>query len=285
MKNKSTAEKNNNERVYKPLKELNLCDDFLFDVVTEDIQSCKDILEIILGREIKAIYNKEGQKVIHNLPSKRGIRMDFYVEDMDGNLFDVEMQKDNTGNIPKRTRFYKALIDSPLLKSGEETFDNLSPTYVIVICNFDLYGFGLYRYSFTNLCREVPDLEMGDKCETIILNTKGKNIGKANRSLVEFLQYVRDSSEKNIHPDSDEKLKRLHRKICEIKNSEQMEVAYMKMEERDRLIKKDGMTAGANKLGRLISVLISEGKIDDVSLVSQDEFAREEYYEQYGIED
>ena len=35
---------------------------------------------------------KEGQKVIHNIPGKRGIRMDFVAESEDGRVFDVEMQ-------------------------------------------------------------------------------------------------------------------------------------------------------------------------------------------------
>ena len=34
--------------------------------------------------------------------------MDFYVEDEEGRIFDVEMQKRNEGNIPKRTRFCRA---------------------------------------------------------------------------------------------------------------------------------------------------------------------------------
>ena len=55
------------------------------------------------------------------------------------------MQKRNQGNIPKRTRFYQALIDAAMLKSGERGFDNLKPAYIIVICGFDQYGYGLYR--------------------------------------------------------------------------------------------------------------------------------------------
>jgi predicted transposase/invertase (TIGR01784 family) len=74
--------------------------------------------------------------------------MDFYVETTDGNVFEVEMQKRNRGNIPKRTRFYQGLLDAPLLKSGEESFDHLNPTYIIVICGFDLYKHGKIAIRF-----------------------------------------------------------------------------------------------------------------------------------------
>lgn len=145
-----------------PLRELNLMDDFLFDVATVDLESCKIILELSLGIKIADIRWKENQRVIHNLPGNRGIRMDFYVEEVSGQIYDVEMQKRNEGNLPKRTRFYQALIDAPLLESGEKGFDNLNPVYIVVICGFDLYGLKKYRYTFSNLCHESPGLYMGD---------------------------------------------------------------------------------------------------------------------------
>lgn len=106
--------------VMEKLRNMSLLDDFLFDVATVNLENCKIIIELSMGIRIKEIRWREGQKVIHNLPGKRGIRMDFYVEDMDGNIFNVEMQKRNEGNIPKRMRFYQALLDAPMLKSGEK---------------------------------------------------------------------------------------------------------------------------------------------------------------------
>ncbi len=230
-----------------PLQNMNLMDDFLFDVATVDLETCKIIIELSLGITIKKIRWKEGQKVVHNMPGKRGIRMDFYVEDDKGQVFDVEMQKRNQGNIPKRTRFYQALIDTPMLKSGERGFDNLKPAYIIVICGFDQYGYGKYRYTFENRCKEIPDLTMGDECTKIILNTKGTNDDEVEKSLVDFLHYVDNSSEENVPDDCDERLKHLHKKIYEIKSNEQMGVSYMKMEERDRLIREEGEMKGEIK--------------------------------------
>ena len=220
---------NSSGLMVNPLQNMNLMDDFLFDVATVDLETCKIIIELSLGITIKKIRWKEGQKVVHNMPGKRGIRMDFYVEDDKGQVFDVEMQKRNQGNIPKRTRFYQALIDAPMLKSGERGFDQ--------------YGYGLYRYTFENRCKEIQDLTMGDECKKIILNTKGTNDDEVERSLVDFLHYVDHSSEENVPEDCDERLKHLHKKIYEIKSNEQMGVSYMKMEERDRLLVEKGEIA------------------------------------------
>lgn len=46
-----------------------------------------------------------------------------------------------------------------------------------------------------------------------------------------------------------------------------------------------GKTAGENKLGKLIALLLAEGKVDVACLVSEDEAARQQFYEQYHISD
>ena len=246
------------ESILAPLQKLNLMDDFLFDAATGDLETCRIIIELSLGIRIRYIAWKEGQKVIRNLPGNRGIRMDFYVEDDRGRVFDVEMQKRNEGNIPKRTRFYQALIDAPMLKSGERGFDSLKPAYIVVICGFDLYGYGLYRYTFDNRCKEIPDLVMGDECSKIILNTKGESEDGVDRALIDFLHYVEKSSEENVPEDCDERLKHLHKKIHQIKMSEEMGVSYMKMEERDRLIRAEGRAEGEARLVGVIRKKVSK---------------------------
>ena len=246
------------ESILAPLQKLNLMDDFLFDAATGDLETCRIIIELSLGIRIRNIAWKEGQKVIRNLPGNRGIRMDFYVEDDRGRVFDVEMQKRNEGNIPKRTRFYQALIDAPMLKSGERGFDSLKPAYIVVICGFDLYGYGLYRYTFDNRCKEIPDLVMGDECSKIILNTKGESEAGVDRALIDFLHYVEKSSEENVPEDCDERLKHLHKKVHQIKMSEEIGVSYMKMEERDRLIRAEGRAEGEARLVGVIRKKVSK---------------------------
>ena len=56
---------------FNPLKDMNLMDDFLFDVATVDLETCKIIIELSLGITLTKIAWKEGQKVVHNLPGKR----------------------------------------------------------------------------------------------------------------------------------------------------------------------------------------------------------------------
>ena len=46
---------------WKPLKEMNLTDDFLFDVATAELENCKTIIELSTGLRLKSLKWKEGQ--------------------------------------------------------------------------------------------------------------------------------------------------------------------------------------------------------------------------------
>ena len=247
----------------KTLQELNLTDDFLFDVATEELENCKTIIELTTGLRLKSLKWKSGQKVIHNLPGKRGVRLDFIAESEDGRIFDVEMQNRNEGNIPKRTRFYQALIDAPILKSGERGFDKMNPLYIIIICNYDPYGKKKYCYTFDNQCKEVPGLRLGDEVTKLLLSTKGENEEEVPKELVDFLHYVTESNENGLPDECDERLKRLHESIREIKASADMEVEYMKMEERERIIRDEGV-----EFGKQIGII--NGKIEDILELLED---------------
>ena len=101
---------------------------------------------------------------------------------------------------------------------------------------------------------------MGDECSKIILNTKGESEDGVDRALIDFLHYVEKSSEENVPEDCDERLKHLHKKIHQIKMSEEIGVSYMKMEERDRLIRDEGLRRGkaegrAEGEARLVSII------------------------------
>lgn len=249
----------------KTLQELNLTDDFLFDVTTEELENCKAIIELTTGLRLKSLKWKSGQKVIHNLPGKRGVRLDFIAESEDGRIFDVEMQNRNEGNIPKRTRFYQALIDAPILKSGERGFDKMNPLYIIIICNYNPYGKKKYCYTFDNQCKEVPGLRLGDEVTKLLLSTKGENEEEVSKELVDFLHYVTESNENGLPDECDERLKRLHESIREIKASADMEVEYMKMEERERIIRDEGKQIGIinGKIESVLELLEDKGEVPE----------------------
>lgn len=225
--------------------------------------------------------------------------MDFVAESEDGRVFDVEMQNRKEGNIPKRTRFYQALMDAPLLKSGEKGFDKLKPLFIIVLCDYDPYGKKKYCYTFENRCKEQPDLLLGDEVTKLFLSTKGKNADEVPKELIDFLHYITESNEKGLPEECDERLRRLHESIQEIKTSTSVEVEYMKMEERERLVKKEaierglregriqgriqGERIGEERLASLLMNLSKQNRQEDSIKALENLEYRKKLYEEFGL--
>ena len=143
-----------------PLKQLNLADRFLFAEVTEDEQANRDILSIILGREIPLLDKNETEKEGRISPLARSVRMDVYSIDEDNVVYNTEMQDQKRGDLAKRSRYYQALIDTGLLEPGTVDCGELNQSYIIMIATFDIFGYGRYRYTFEAKCKKSRDVSL-----------------------------------------------------------------------------------------------------------------------------
>ena len=98
-------------------QDLTLLDRFLFAEVMEDPKTFENILSIILGEDISIKGRPQSEHESRTSPLKRQVRLDVWAEDETDAVYNVEAQKENTKNLPHRSRFYQALIDSKLLIS------------------------------------------------------------------------------------------------------------------------------------------------------------------------
>ena len=170
-------------------EELGISNDFLFGKVMQDAQLCKELLQRILpGLKIDHVEYPEGQKTICPDADAKSIRMDVYVRDGKGTVYDIEMQVANTKELPKRTRYYQSMIDLQMIDKGQ-SYKKLNPSYVIFICQFDLFHMGRHIYTFENICREDKNISLGDGAVKIFLNADGK-MNDVSRELKAFLDYV-----------------------------------------------------------------------------------------------
>ena len=156
--------------MYKTIEELNLDDDFLFAKVMSDKEICKQVIEKILGIKIKYIEMPTQQKVIDILLDSKAVRLDIYVNDENGTIYNVEMQKAKRGNLAKRSRYYQGSIDLDMISKGED-YKQLKKSFVIFICTFDPFDKGRHLYTFENRCNEDTSLLLGDETKKVFLNT------------------------------------------------------------------------------------------------------------------
>lgn len=275
----------------RELKELNLLDDFLFNKVVSHPEFGekfgRELLRIVLGKDVGKL-KVVPQKVYYGSDiACHGARLDVYLEEGDvdemfenATIYDVEMEKDTKKealvNIPKRVRFYHSKIDAGALKSGED-YRSLKNVIVIMIMimSVDPFGYNHMVYTIENSCREIPMMPYDDGAKTLFLYTNGTE-GHPTKELRDFLQYVEKSCEENA---KNEALKSIHRIVSEVKSNKEVSFEYMKIFEREQMIREEG----ENKLGRLIYNLLREGLTDIATLVTQDKVEREKYYKKYGI--
>ncbi|MFQ7289597.1 MAG: Rpn family recombination-promoting nuclease/putative transposase [Lacrimispora saccharolytica] len=151
---------------------LGLSNDFLFGKVMSDPELCKELLGLILPElQIDRIEYPELQKPIRPDVDARSVRLDVYVKDNKNTVYDIEMQTVNTGELPKRSRYYQGMIDLQLIDAGQ-SYKKLNHSYVIFICLADIFGLGLHKYTFENICLENTSLKLKDGAVKIFLNTE-----------------------------------------------------------------------------------------------------------------
>ena len=170
-------------------KNLTISNDFVFGKVMQDREVCMDVLEAILGTQIDHIDYVGRQDEIDVSPFGHSVRLDVYVRDEQGTVYNVEMQAANTGELPQRTRYYHSMLTFSQLERGER-YRTLKDSYVIFICGFDPFGLGRRVYSFQSQCTDDPSLCLRDGIHTIFLAASSPTEVKESHQINELLDYV-----------------------------------------------------------------------------------------------
>jgi len=166
-------------------------------------------------------YNIQKRLCTHYI---HGVRFDVFGTLEDGTAVDIEMQVLNTGNLPKRMRYYGSMADVQMLEKGT-VYDELMESYVIMICPFDLFGEGRHVYTFKSLCKEDPELE--DGTFKLVLNAEG-TMDDVSPKLKAFLDYMAGKAV------DDEYVKKLDEAVKMARLNKKWRTEYMVINMRDR---------------------------------------------------
>lgn len=208
------------------LTDYNLSDDLLFSIMMQQKEFCKKILEIILDKNFVDVEYNNIQQVLLNAPGYRSIRLDSFITDTQGKRYNVEMQKLNIDNMPKRSRFYQGLLDTSNLLQGKSVkYKDMTDVYIIFITDFDIFGYGLYKYVFTNQCEDIKGHHLGDGATRIFLNLKGKNNTNVTQGVEDLLHFIKDSRQNFISQDT--KVQELVNLTANLKNNKKVREQVM----------------------------------------------------------
>ena len=142
-------------------KNATIANNFIFyKVMHNNPDVCKELLEILLQIKINHItmHTEESIEVDYG---KKGVRLDVYAVGS-SQAYNLEMQATDTEELPERARYYQGILDVQELNQGDD-YKDLKDSYVIFICVPDIFGKGLAKYTFENLCMENPDIKLNDR--------------------------------------------------------------------------------------------------------------------------
>lgn len=228
----------------RELKELNLLDKFLFDEAMEDREAYQMAVSILMENEVELLEKPETEKELRVSSEIRQVRLDVVGMDKKGKLYYAEMQKRNTGNLIRRSRYYQAQLDVSLLEPGSTDFNLLNDSLFIMIAPFDIFGRGLYRYTFEEVCRECPDLKLDDGAVRVFINTKGTNREDFSQEFLNFMKYLENTTDENAERSESKRIRKIHEKVCRIRKSEKAGIKYMQRWEELEYAKQDGREEG-----------------------------------------
>lgn len=147
------------ERRGEEARKFNLLSNVFLSVALNDRLACQYVLRILTGIEDLMVKEVRGQYRISRIESHDAI-LDILAEDKEGHLYNLEIQRADTIDHARRTRFYGAMIDSEYLEKGKN-YAELPEVYIIYISETDLWKAGYTTYSvekyFKNTCIEYED--------------------------------------------------------------------------------------------------------------------------------
>lgn len=249
---------------HRPLSELNLMDDFLFQemLAQEDIgeEFCRILLRTILGKPIQKVHVLPQKNLFGADTNKHGIRMDAYIESFSyesgdaqdrenqaafPDIYDVEPNRHyDKHTLPKRVRYYHGLIDTQILNVGSAYTDMQNVIIIIMILPYDPFGKNRMRYTIQNQCMEDSSVPYDDGVKKIFLYTKGTE-GNPSQELQDMLKYIETTIEENV---TNKDIEAIHQLVEKVKLRKEVGIRYMKSWELEQIYrseaKEEGLTEG-----------------------------------------
>ena len=148
-----------NRTVDQIIDGMSLFDDDLMSMVFDgNVEATELLLKVILKKDDIQVINVVGQRELQSpVVGGRDIRLDILAKDSMGKHYNVEVQKKPEGAHIRRARFNSSMMDSRMLKAGQE-FSELQDSYMVFITRTDIFGHGIPIYTINRYFEEIDDI-------------------------------------------------------------------------------------------------------------------------------
>lgn len=279
-------------------------------VMMDEHEVCRRLLEVVLERPIERIASVETEKVVEPALGAKGVRFDAYAKSA-GAVYDVEIQAYEIRELGRRMRYYQSVMDVSELRKGR-SYRSLAESFVIFICVEDQMGAGLPVYHFDMTCAENGSISLNHGFHWVVINASAWDNLK-DGPLRSLLQYVATGEEDgdSLVTDIAAAVRQANKSavwrqkgldmlsyiedtriqaelIAEEGYRNGLEKGYA--EGREKGVEQglaegieQGIEQGENRLGALIAKLLEADRIDDVAAASSDHARRDELFAEFGL--
>lgn len=157
------------QKYYWRILKLRIIDDDFMRKVLADKDCVQLVLRIIMGKPDLIVKKVNVQFDMKNLQG-RSLELDVLAVDGTGQLYDIEVQREDQKATPKRARYHSALMDANTFEPGKD-FSGLPHNYVIFITENDVLGGGLPIYHVERTIQENGEL-FDDDTHILYVNAK-----------------------------------------------------------------------------------------------------------------
>ena len=143
------------------------------------------MLKIILKKDDIQVISVVGQRELQSpVVGGRDIRLDILAKDSAGKHYNVEVQKKPEGAHIRRARFNSSMMDSRMLKAGQD-FSELQDSYMVFITQTDIFGHGIPIYTINRHFEEIDDI-FDDGSHIVYVNGNYKGDDTVGRLMHDF---------------------------------------------------------------------------------------------------
>ncbi len=144
------------DQLVEQARNFNLLSNVFMSVALNDILACQHVIRILTGIQDLVVKEVRSQHRISKITAHDAI-LDILAEDNCGQLVNLEIQRKDTIDHARRTRFYAAMLDSECLGKGKD-YHQMPDVHIIYISETDLWAAGktLYQVEKKFKGTEIP---------------------------------------------------------------------------------------------------------------------------------
>lgn len=160
-----------------------LMHDSFMSAVLKDTACCEIVVNTILNRDDIKVIESISQYSITNLHG-RSVKLDIFASDSIGKLYNIEIQRADSGAVPQRARYNSSIIDANVSNPGDKHTD-IPESYVIFITENDVIGKGRPIYTIERIIEETGE-KFGDGSYIIYVNSQIKDETPLGQLMADF---------------------------------------------------------------------------------------------------